>query len=248
MVSKFYVYDEEIVFSLVEEPDFFRMKIGRPTIEEEHVEEFMDKTVEWLSTNPEKGIWIDFEGVRSVCSEFTVHLSRYYQDIKARGLHVRFVNVAPNIEPFIDVSNITIVMSIPDKPVVSARQMLLDLKNNLTDKQLMRKHGLSKKGLGSLFKKLLHKKLITRHDLAKRMGVETCEITGTLEGFGANKVTIEAGEVLKDLAEDMPDTELMHKYRLSPKGFQSLMRKLYFKGLVTKEDLARRKKLQKQQQ
>ncbi len=243
MVNRFYVYDEEIVFSLVEEPDFFRMKIERPTIEEEHVEEFMDKTVEWLSTNPDKGILIDFEGVRSICSEFTVYLSRYYQDIKARGLNVRFVNVAPGIEPFIDVSNITIVMSIPTKPVVSAKQLLLDLRNNLTDRQLMRKHGLSKKGLASLFRKLLHKKLITRKELAKRMGIETCEITVKLEGFGTSKLTIEAAEVLKDLSEDVTDGELMRKYKLSNKGLQSLMRKLYQKGLVNKDDLLNRKKL-----
>lgn len=245
MVNRFYVYDEEIVFSLVEEPEFFRMKMERPNIEKEHVEEFMDKTVEWLSTNPEKGILIDFEGVRSVCSEFAVYVSRYYQDIKARGLNVRFVNVAPGIEPFIDVSNITIVMSIPDKPVVSARQMMLDLRNNLTDRQLMRKHGLSKKGLASLFRKLLQKKLITRKELAKRMGIETCEITVALEGLGTSKVVIEASEVLKDLSEDVPDEELMRKYKLSPKGLQSLMRKLYLKGLVTKEDLANRKNLPK---
>jgi DNA-binding HxlR family transcriptional regulator len=245
MVNKFYVYDEELIFSLSEEPDFFRMKIERPNIEEDHVEEFMDKTVEWLSTNPEKGILIDFEGVRSVCSEFTVYLSRYYQDIKARGLNVRFVNVPPGIEPFIDVSNITIVMSLPAKPVVSARQLLLDLRNNLTDRQLMRKHGLSKKGLASLFRKLVQKKLITRKELAKRMGIETCEITTALDGLGKNKLTIEASEVLKDLSEEITDEELMRKYKLSHKGLQSLMRKLYQKGLVTKQDILTRQRLPK---
>jgi len=243
MVNRFFVYDEELMFSLIEEPDFFRMKIERPNIEPEHVEDFMDKTVEWLSTNPEKGILIDFEGVRSICQEFSIYLTKYYQDIKARGLNVRFVNVARGIEPLIDVSNITIVMSLPAKPVVSAKQLLLDLRNNLTDRQLMRKHGLSRKGLASLYKKLLQKKLVTRKELAKRMGIETGEIAVALEGLGKNKMTIEASEVLKDLSEQMTDHELMHKYKISHRGLQSMMRKLYQKGLVTKEDILNRKKL-----
>ncbi|MGO9568932.1 MAG: hypothetical protein ACLP5H_15460, partial [Desulfomonilaceae bacterium] len=57
------------VFSLLEERDFFRMKVRKSEVNEDHVEEFMDKTVEWLSTNPQKGILIDFEGVKSVCSD-----------------------------------------------------------------------------------------------------------------------------------------------------------------------------------
>jgi anti-anti-sigma regulatory factor len=240
MINKFYVYDEEVVFSLIEEPDFFRLKIERPTIEEDHVEEFMDKTVEWLSTNPEKGILIDFQGVHTICTEFTVYLSRYYQDIKSRGLNVRFVNVDPKIEPFIDVSNITIVMSIPDKPVVSARQLLQDLGNNLSDRQLMKKHGLSRKGLASLYRKLLGKGLISRKELAKRLGVETCEISVRLEGL-VHKQTVDASEVLKDISERIPDSVLMEKYKLSPKGIQSLMKKLYMKGLITGDELDRRK-------
>ncbi len=53
--NEVFVRDEELIFALVEEPETFRMKILRPEIEEDHVEQFMDKTVEWLSTNPEKG-------------------------------------------------------------------------------------------------------------------------------------------------------------------------------------------------
>jgi anti-anti-sigma regulatory factor/DNA-binding HxlR family transcriptional regulator len=240
---KFLFEDEEVIFSLVEEPEHFRMKISRPEIDENHVEQFMDKTVEWLSTNPEKGILIDFAGVKSVCSEFAVALNRYYEDIKRRGLHVRFVNVDPLIEPYVDVTNITVVMTIPEKPVLSARELLEDLANDLSDKELMRKHGLSPKGLASMFRKLLRKGLISRRALARRMGVETREVTVALEGIGNKKVTVDAGDVLKDIAADLPDPELRRKYKLSPRGLQSLLRKLYRKGLITKEALLRRKAL-----
>ncbi len=111
--------------------------------------------------------------MKSVCADFAVALNKYYEDIKRRGINVRFVNVDPIIEPYVDVTNITVVMTIPDKPVLSARQLLEDLANNLSDKELMRKHGLSPRGLASMYRKLLRKGLISRRALARRMGVET---------------------------------------------------------------------------
>lgn len=239
---RFLFDNEEIIFTLSEEADFFRMKVEKPEIEQEHVEEFMDKTVEWLSSNPEKGILIDFEGVNSICSDFTVLLNKYYQDIKARGLHVRFVNVDPLIEPYVDVSNITVVMSIPDKPVLSAKALLQDISENLTDRDLMRKYGLSRKGLASMFRKMLSKKLLSRKILAKRWGIQAGEITMALDGL-AIKTTVDAKNVLHDLSNELSDAELMAKYKLSQKGLQSMMRKLYKAGLISQEIVARRKKL-----
>ncbi|HMK34835.1 MAG TPA: hypothetical protein VK463_07205 [Desulfomonilaceae bacterium] len=240
---KFLFEDAESIFSLEEEAKSYRLKIEKSEIEEDHVEEFMDKTVEWLSSNPEKGLLIDFQGVKAVCADFTVALNRYYVDIKGRGLNVRFVNVDPLIEPYVDISNITVVMTIPDKPVLSARQLLQDLANGLSDKELMRKHGLSRKGLASLFRKLLRKGLISRRALARRIGVETKELTACLEGLSTRKLVVDAADVVRDLTENLSDTELMKKYRLSPKGLQSLFKKLYRNGLVSKSTLLRRKQL-----
>jgi anti-anti-sigma regulatory factor len=239
---KFLFDDHDMIFSLVEEPDAYRLKVERHEISEEHVEEFMDKTVEWLSSNPEKGILIDFEGVTSVCTNFTIQLTRYYEDIKSKGLNVRFVNVAPSVEPYIDVSNITVVMSIPDKPVLSAKELLKDLSDNLTDRQLMQKYSLSQRGLASMFKKLLRKGLISRRLLAKRLGIETYEITTFLEGK-THKASVDAADVLKDIADDVSDADLMKKYRITKKGLQSLFNKLYRRGLVTKATMLRRKKM-----
>jgi anti-anti-sigma regulatory factor/predicted transcriptional regulator len=238
---KFLFESEEQIFSLLEESDFFRMKVSKSEVKEDHVEEFMDKTVEWLSTNPKKGILIDLEGVKSVCSDFTVALTRNYEDIKRRGLYVRFVNVDPKIEPYVVVSNITVVMSIPDKQVISASELLGDLANNLSDKELMKKHDLSQRGLKRLYKKLLGKGLIFRRALARRMGVPTKDISAVFETKNDKKVTVGASDVMKKLANEMTDTELMHEYKLSPRGLQSLFRKLYNKGLISKATFLRRK-------
>lgn len=244
MAPRFYV-DDEFAISLVEEPEFFRLRIQTPEVDEYHVEEFMDTTVEWLSTNPQKGILIDFEGVKSICGDFAAHLSRYYEDIKRRGLNVRFVNVDPAIEPYIDVSNITVVLHdmLTPKAVVSARKILEDLAGNLTDRELMKKHGLSERGLASMFRKLLHKGLISRTALAERLGVETTEIAVGLEGLASGKPVVNAADVLQDIADNMTDGEIMRKYKLSRKGLQSLLKKLYQRGLITKVTLQRRRGL-----
>lgn len=242
---KYYFDDDESAFSLVEEPRFYRLRVEQSAIEERHVEEFLDRTVEWLSRNPDKGILIDFKGVKSVCTEFTLHLGAYYKDVKDKGLEVRFVNVDPDIEPHVRRANISVVLDLnSSKPVVSAREVLEDLSNNLSDEELMKKHGLSPQGLAGLFRKMLRKGLVTRHSLAARMGVATCEITVNLNGK-ADKVRINATQVLKDLGDDSSNEELMQKYKLSPKGLRSLFTKLHRKGLISKAILDRTKSVGK---
>ncbi|MBI4966473.1 MAG: hypothetical protein HY913_24545 [Desulfomonile tiedjei] len=241
-----YRVDEEMVFSLAEESGFFRLKVDTPHIEEDHVEEFLDTTVEWLSSNPKKGMLIDFKGVKSVCDDFSLQLSRYYEDIKSRGLYVRFVNVDPAIELRVDVSNITTVIDLDslqlkqDKIVVSARQILEDLASHLSDREIMGKYGLSKRGLASLFRKLLHKGLVTPRYLARRMGVETTEVTLSLAGLDSRKVKLEASAVLMDISKKMSNTALMNKYKLSSKGLKSLLGKLHGRGLISKTMLVAR--------
>ncbi len=238
---KFLVESGDQIFSLSEEDDFFRMKVGRPEVREEHVEEFMDKTVEWFSTNPKKGILIDLEGVKSVCSDFTAALTRYYENVKKRGLYVRFVNVDPRIKPYVDVSNITVVMAIPKKPVISARAVIRDLTDNMSDKELMKKHKLSPAGLKSLYRKLLGRGLVHRRALERRIGEQTQDLSLVFENQDAKEVTVKASDVLNSLIHGMTDAELMREYRLSPRGLQSLFRKLYKKGLISKETFLRRK-------
>lgn len=236
---KYYCDDEDTAFSFVEEPNFYRLRVERSAIEEKHVEEFLDRTVEWLSRNPDKGILIDFKGVRSVCNEFAFHLSTYYQHVRDKGLQVRFVNVDPDIEPYIRRANISVVLDVhPDRAVLSAKELLEDLSNNLSDEELMRKHGLSSQGLASMFKKMLGKGLVTRNRLATRMGIEACEITINLDGK-VSKIRVNQTEVLKDLDDNSSDDEIMRKYKLSPRGLRSLLTKLHRKGLISQATLDR---------
>ena len=67
---------------------FFRLTVSKSSIEDEHVEDFMDTTVEWLSSDPQKGILIDFSGVEWICDEFVSHLATYYADLK-KTRHLR---------------------------------------------------------------------------------------------------------------------------------------------------------------
>ncbi len=232
---------EEQIFSLTEETDLFRLKIDTSEVKENHVEEFMDKTVEWLSTNPQKGILIDLEGVKSVCSDFTIALTRYYENVKRHGLYVRFVNTDPGIQPYVEVSNITIVMTRPKKLTISTRELMGDLKNNLSDNELMKKHNLSPRGLKKLYKKLLAKGLEFRGALERRIKGQRADLGLVLETQDAKTVTINASDVLKSLSNGMTDEQLMSQYKLSSRGLQSLYVKLTKLGLLSESTLKRRK-------
>ena len=92
-----------------------------------------------------------------------------------------------------------------------------------------------------MYKKLLGKGQIFRRALARRMGLSTHEFTVACEAKKAKKVTVNASDVMKNLANEMTDTELMREYKLSPRGLQSLFRKLYNNGLISKATFMRRK-------
>jgi anti-anti-sigma regulatory factor len=235
------VNGEEQIFSLTEEPDLFRMKFGASNIKAEHVEEFMDMTVEWLSTSPEKGILIDLEGVKSVCSDFTIALTRYYENVKRHGLYVRFVNVDPGIKPYVEVSNVTVVMTRPEKLTISAREVMGDLQKDLSDNELMKKHNLSARGLKKLYKKLLNKGLDFRRALEQRIGGQRAGVSLVLKTKDAKRVTVKASDVLKSISNGMTDGELMSQYKLSPRGLDSLYMKLNNLGLISESTLTRRK-------
>jgi uncharacterized protein (DUF433 family) len=243
MATKHYFDEGASVFSLVEETDCFRLRVEAPHVEPQHVEDFTDTTVEWLSSNPEKGLMIDFKGVESVCHDFVVHLFKYYGQIKAKGLNVRFVNVTPEVAPYVGVSDITVVLTPdmlpPDRPHVSAKLILLDLSAGFSDRELMKKYDLSPRGLKSMFTKLINKGLISEHVLARRWGVMTSDVVFALGGKGSKK-KVAADEVLKDLRANVSDADLMTKYKLSDKGLRSMMKKLYEGGYLSKKDYQRR--------
>jgi anti-anti-sigma regulatory factor len=237
MPTKFYVEASDRIFSIKEESDYFRLTVSESEIKEQHVEDFTDTTIEWLSSNPQKGILIDFSGVEWVCDDFIAHLANYYADLKQKGIYVRFVNVRPEIKPYVDISDITVVLPIPEpeKPTLSAKVILRDLANELTDSHLMKKYGLSSKGLASMYRKLLDKGLIDEEMIEQRRGPSTATIVVPVRGFDdpGRKVVIDAGEAVRDVLNDMSNSKLMAKYRLSEKGLMSMLKKLHKKGLIS---------------
>lgn len=244
MATKYQGVDGMEIFSVVEEDEFYRLVIGAEEVKEGHVEDFLDTTVEWLSRNPEKGILIDFDGVSGVCPEFSMHLLRIYEDIKSRGLYVRFINMDPSIKDDVKASTITMVFTspLPDKPVVSAREILADLAEGLSDQELMVKHRLSFKGLESMFRKMVEAGLMTKSELGQRWGMSTDEIAVGVDTPPQEKVKVDATSALKDIAAGLTDKDMMEKYKLSKKGLKSLFQKLKRRGLISQEALKRRSK------
>jgi DNA-binding HxlR family transcriptional regulator/anti-anti-sigma regulatory factor len=234
-VAKYYYEDLHSAFSLVEESSCFRIKMERPEIEEQHVEEFLDKTVEWLSSNPDKSMLIDFNGVKRVCSDFMAQVTKYYEDTRAKGFVVSLVNVDPTIKPYLNGTASQAGHTPSERPVlsVSTKQALDDIRNQLSDEEMREKHGLSKRGLRSLFKKLVAKGVVKREDLDKRN--RRVDLVFEDEQSESKSVRISAADVLKDVAEGMTNEALMRKYKLSPKGLQSALKKLYAKGLVSRD-------------
>jgi uncharacterized protein (DUF433 family) len=241
-VKKYFYEDRKPAFSLTEEPAHFRLKIEQSEIEEHHVEEFLDKTVEWLSANSEKPLLIDFEGVKWVCSDFTAHLAEYCRDAKAKGFIVELVNVGPAIQPYVDGGTIVTVPFTPRRSVlsISTKQVLEDIEGNLSNQDLMDKYGLSLRGLASLFKKLLNKGLITRRYLEERTAQQEGPIEIDLDGDDFLKTVVPALDVLKDIADDMSNEMLMKKYGLSEKGLNSMWEKLSVGNLISEETLRKR--------
>jgi len=240
-VKKYFYEDRKIAFSLTEEPGFFRLKVEQSEIEEHQVEEFLDKTVEWLSANSEKPMVIDFEGVRWVCSDFTAHLAEYCHEAKAKGFIVDFVNVGPAIQPYVDIEAITERL-LPRRSVlsISTKQVMEDLERNLSNEDLMNKYGLSLRGLASLFRKLLNKGLITRRYLEERITPENGPIEIDVDGDDFLKTIVPAQDVLRDIADDMSDEMLMEKYGLSERGLDSMWAKLSVSNLISEETLRKR--------
>src|SRR5208337_2938892 len=196
--------------------------------------------------NSEKGIVIDFEGVSWVCSDFSAHLARHCDDAATKGLAVAFVNVADTIKPYIDVQAITQGPE-PRRSVltISTKEVLEDIERNLPNRDLMDKYGLSLNGLTALFRKLFNKGLITRQWMERRHIHDPIEIDLAMGDL--RKTEIPAVDVLKDIADDMPDETLMQKYRLSQKELDSMWMQLFENNLISEETLRQRSQQKKGQ-
>lgn len=105
----------------------------------------------------------------------------------------------------------------PEKTKIKARDVVNDIRAGMTDPELMEKYGLSAKGLQSLFRKLLEVKAIASSEL-KRRRADYHDTTIIQQ--------INGGDMVKDIRSGMPDSELMHKYGLSPEGLEWVFKTL----------------------
>jgi hypothetical protein len=117
------------------------------------------------------------------------------------------------------------------KPKISARELVSDIRDRMTDAQLMEKYQLSANGLQSAFEKLLETKAITRAELEWRP-------TPYQDTQFISRMIPE--EAVVDIRSGMNDFELMEKYNLSPNGLRRAFQSLVDAGLITREELSNR--------
>ncbi len=118
------------------------------------------------------------------------------------------------------------------KPVIKAQEIVKDIRAGMDDSALMRKYGLSAKGLQWSFEKLVKAGIFTQQDLEKR-----ARTTEEAPSPAAPRKEVSAKEVLKDIKNGLTDEELMDKHKLTAKGIHSLFRQLIKAGLMTQKDL-----------
>ena len=142
-----------------------------------------------------------------------------------------------------------------EKKKISAKEAVADIRSGMSDSALMSKYLLSNAGLQSLFDKLVTAGYVDLAEVQKRTWgfLGTVAISETvppmaLDGAeGAHEqfkpksaMQVNAQEAARDIRSGMDDATLMEKYKLSPKGLQSLFTKLKAVKLIHQIDLDRR--------
>ncbi|MBI5572666.1 MAG: hypothetical protein HY914_22170 [Desulfomonile tiedjei] len=142
------------------------------------------------------------------------------------------------------------------KRVISAKEVVADIRAGKGDSTLMAKYKLAPDGLQSLFDKLVTAGFIDISELEGRLpgclgtvnisldalhadaGSETDEGRHAPKSKSSARIGVQ--EAARDIRSGMDDSALMKKYRLSAKGLESLFGKLTTVGAITQSDLARR--------
>jgi len=142
-----------------------------------------------------------------------------------------------------------------EKKKISAKEAVADIRSGMSDSALMSKYVVSKAGLQSLFDKLATAGYIDLAEIQKRtrgfVGIVAISETippvalgraedGREQSKSKPETQINAQEAARDVRSGMNDSALMEKYKLSPKGLQSLFTKLIAVKLIHQIDLDRR--------
>ncbi len=115
-----------------------------------------------------------------------------------------------------------------NKPKLKAKDLVQDIRSQMTDAQLMAKYGVSTKGLQSIFRQLVDTNSITQGELDLRRA--RYKDTMVLQ-------RLEPPEILRDIRSGMTDFELMEKHDLSPKGLQRAFDGLIRSGQIDQDEL-----------
>jgi len=114
------------------------------------------------------------------------------------------------------------------KPKIKAKDLVRDIRSQMTDAQLMAKYKVSTKGLQSIFRQLVETNSITQGELDLRHS--RYKDTMILQ-------RLEPPEMAKDIRSGMTDFELMEKHDLSPKGLQRAFDELTRSGQIDQSEL-----------
>lgn len=116
----------------------------------------------------------------------------------------------------------------PIKPRIKARDAVRDIRSGMTDSQLMEKHGISAKGLQSLFAKLIDVKAMSQVEMSQRKALyhDTTVIAHLNEK-----------DIVADIRSGTSDSKLMEKYALSGDGLRRVLQTLIDASALTPEDL-----------
>ncbi len=141
------------------------------------------------------------------------------------------------------------------KRKISAKEAVADIRSGMSDSVVMKKFGLSEEGLQSLYDKLVHAGFIDLSEVEGRLPGYLGTVVISESAVGRVRAEDKYGHQLpkskpapvinaqgaaRDVRSRMDDSALMQKYRLTPKGLQSLFDKLLAAGLITRIDMDRR--------
>ncbi len=153
------------------------------------------------------------------------------------------------------------------RPKINAKEALEDIRAGMDDISLMKKYKLSAKGLQSLFKKLGHAGIIkhvnaskvladlrsgiSRDDLMKKYSLtqhgmqnlfQELDRAGILKTSAETddvpaKVVINTNEIAEDIRSGLDRTQLMEKYRMSPRALRWVSSTLISSGAITWQEI-----------
>lgn len=125
---------------------------------------------------------------------------------------------------------------------VSTVQAAQCFRSGMDAAQLMEKFDLSAKGLQSLIERLVTSGKLTQSEVDERKALSPESVVVDMgqeesPGSGKRKPVINAADAVSCIRSGMDDLALMRRYNISPKGLQSLFRKLVTEGILDRSEL-----------